>query len=290
MSAMIAGALRFLARQPRTALAIGVIGGFASAIANIVGLGTIYPSVQQALAAVEPLAADPQAVDQSVLAAAFVQLLISAGGMLVMVWLLSLPVLAIANAMVIAAVGGDVWGQPVSLSTAWSSARPKVVRVLGQWVVIVATLGLCGLPLVIAMSVAVTDPVVGLGLAFLLAPLCLVALLMVAPRLVLAPVCLVLEDQSVAVSFIRARDLTRGHWARIVGIAIVAMLFSRLAGVVAGLPFDVLAGADPLSTQAIFFTSLGRMAGTAVSLPLLAATIVMLYVDLRVRGDGLGQP
>lgn len=286
---MITGALRFVTRQPRTALSVGVIAGFASAIANIVALGTVYPSVQERLAAVEPLTADPAAADQSALATAVVELLVSTVGMLVMVWLISVPVLAIANAMLIAAVGADVSGQPVSPGSAWASVRPKVVRVLALWLVILATVGLCGLPLVIATSVAATDPVTGLGLAFLLAPLCLAALLMVLPRLVLAPVCLVLEDQAVAVAFIRARELAKRHWARIVGIAIVALLFSRLVGAVVGLPFEVFAGADPLSTQAVFFTSLGRMAGTAVSLPLLSAAFVMLYVDLRVRGEGLGQ-
>ena len=289
LSAMIAGALRFLTRQPRAALSIGVIAGFASAIANIVGLGTVYPGVQERLAAVEPLTADPAAADQSALAAAVVELLVSTVGMLVMVWLISVPVLAIANAMLIAAVGADVSGQPVSAGSAWASVRPKFVRVLALWLVILATVGLCALPLVISMSVAQTDPVAGLGLSFLLAPLCLGALLMVLPRLVIAPVCLVLEDQAVAVAFIRARELAKGHWARIVGIAIVALLFSRLVGAVVGLPFDIFAGADPLSTQAVFFTSLGRMAGTAVSLPLLSAAFVMLYVDLRVRGEGLGQ-
>lgn len=289
MSAMIAGSLRFLASQPRTALSIGIIGGFASAIANIVGLGTVYPTVQEHLAAVEPLAADPQAADQGALAAAFVDLLAATTGMLVLVWLLSLPVLAITNALVIVAVGRDVSGESSTLATAWSSVRPKLARVLGQTLVIVATLGLCALPLVISTSMAQSDPIVGLGLSFLLAPLCLVALLMVLPRLILAPVCLVLEDQSVSVSFIRSRQLVTGHWARIVGIAIVAILFSRLVGAIVGLPFDIFAGADPLSTQAVFFSSLGRMAGTAVSLPLLAGTIVMLYVDLRVRGEGLGR-
>ncbi len=288
MTAMIGAALRFLGRHPGTALGIGAIGGFASAIANIVGLGTVYPVVQQRLAAVQPLSADPAAADQTALAAAFVDLLVAAAGMLALVWLVSLPVLALGNAMIIAAVGRDVSGEPVTLGQVWHTIRAKVVPVLAQTLVIVATLGLCTLPLVIAMSMAASDPVAGLGLTFLLAPFCVVALLMILPRLVLAPVCLVLEGVGVAVSFIRARQLAAGHWARIVGIVVVAYLFSRLIGAVIGLPFDILAGTDPLGTQAVFFSSLERMAATAVSLPLLSATIVMVYVDLRVRKEGLG--
>lgn len=288
LTAMIAGAMRFLTRHPRTALGIGVIAGFASAIANIVGLGTVYPVVQDRLAALEPLTGDPAAADQAALAAAFVDLMVAAASMLALVWLLSLPVLAMANAMIIAAVARDVSGQSIGLSEVWQAVRGKVVPVLGQTLVIVATIGLCAMPLVISGSMAASDPVAGLGLSFLLAPLCLLALLMVLPRLVLAPVCLVLEGAAVAVSFIRARQLATGNWARIVGIVVVAFLFSRLVQAVVALPFDVFAGAEPLSTQSVFFSSLGRMVGTAVSLPLLSATIVMLYVDLRVRQEGLG--
>lgn len=290
VTAMIAGALRFVTRQPRTALGIGVVAGFASAIAHIVGLGTVYPLVQQRLAVVEPLTADPATVDQAALATVFVDLVVAATGMLALVWLLSLPVLAVANAMLIAAVGRDVSGEPIGVGVVWQHVRGKIVAVLGQTLVIVATVGLCTMPLAISMTMATSDPVAGLGLSFLLAPVCLVALLMIAPRLVLAPVCLVLEGVPVAASFIRARQLARGNWARIVGIALVAWLFARLVGAFVGLPFDVVAGPEPLSTQAVFFSSLGRMAGTAVSLPLMSATIVMLYVDLRVRGEGLGGP
>ena len=287
MNAMIGAAFRFLVRQPRTALSIGVVAGFASAMANLVGLGTVYPAVQERLAAVEPLASNAQAADQPALAAAFVNLLVAGSGMLVLVWLLSLPVLAIANAMLIGAVGRDVFGDATSVRQAWDATRPRIVAVLAQLLVIVATLGLCGLPLVISMSMAESDPLAGLGLTFLLAPLCLVALLMILPRLVLAPACLVLENVGVAVSFVRSRQLASGNWARIVGITLVALLFSRVVGAVVGLPLSIFAGAEPLSTQAVFFSSLGRMAGSAVSLPLLSATLVMMYVDLRVRGEGL---
>ncbi len=287
MPAMFEAAARFLRTQPGFVLGSGAIAGFAAAAANLVGLGTVYPRLQEQLTAIEPLAADPQAAEQAVLAQALVQLLSSAAAMFVLVALLSLPVYAVVNAMLIVGMGRAVHGETTSVGQAWGAVLGRIPLLLGQVLMIVALAAVCSSPVVVALSMAGRDPVVGLGLAILLTPLCLAALLVVLPRLVLAPVCLVLEDLGVSESFVRARLLVRGQSLRVLGITLAGVLITRLVGAIVGLPFDLLAGAEPLSTQGVFMTSLGRIVGTAVSFTLLSAVITLVYVDLRIRREGI---
>lgn len=286
MAGILEAAARFVRRQLGSLVRLGAVAGFAGAAANLLALGTVYPSVQQRLTALEPLAADPQAADQQQLATALVDVLVATTGMLLLVALISAGVYAVINGLLITAFGRAVLGEPTSAGLAWTLTRGRVLQLLGQALVVVAVLALCGLPVAVALSMAGQDPVLGLGLTFLVGPLCLVAALILLPRMLLAPVCLVLEDLGVAASFVRARQLVRGSALRVLGIMIAVIVISRLLASIVGLPFDLLAGSDPLSTQAVFLTSLGRIAGTAVSLPLLSGAIAVLYVDLRVRKEG----
>lgn len=285
---MLEGAVRFLRRQPGTVLSLGAIAGFAGAGANLVGLGTVYPRLQEQLTAIEPLATDPQGADQTQLAAALAQLLSSTAALFVLILLISLPFYAMVNGLVIAVLGRDIFGERTSVGQAWQMVRAQTGGLLGQVLMAIALLAVCGLPIVVSLSMSNSDPVVAVGLAMLLAPLYLVAVLIVLPRLLLAPVCLVLENVGLAESFVRARQLTKGHAVRVVGILLAGVIITRLVAAVVGLPFDLFAGADPLSTQGVFMASLGRIAGTAVSFPILCAMIALLYVDLRVRKEGLG--
>ena len=286
MAGILQAAAQFVRRQLGSLLRLGGVAGFAGAAANLLALGMVYPSVQQRLTAIEPLTADPQAADQQQLATALVDVLVATTGMLLLVALVSLPVYAVVNGLLIRVLGRAVLGEPTSAAQAWTLTKSRTLPLLAQTLVIVAVLALCGLPVAVALSMAGQDPVLGLGLTFLVAPLCLVAALILLPRMLLAPVCLVLEDLGVAASFVRARQLLRGSAVRVLGVMIAAIVISRLLGSIVGLPFDLLAGADALSTQAVFLTSLGRIAGTAVSLPLLSGAIALIYVDLRVRNEG----
>lgn len=280
--------MRFVRRQPGTVLSIGALAGFAAAAANLVGLGTVYPRLQEQLTAIEPLAADPQAADQNAAALALVEVLVSLASLLALIAVISWPVYMLANGLLIHVLGRDVFGESTTTGEAWAAVRRKIPGLLGQLLVIAVMVLVSTLPIIISLSMAGSQPVTGLGLAMVLAPLCLVALLMVLPRLLLAPVCLVLEDVGVSQSFIRARELARGHAWRVLGVAIGGLVLSRVIAAVIGLPFSLLAGADPLSTLGVFMASLGRIAGTTVSFPILSAIIALLYVDLRVRTERLG--
>ena len=99
---MLEAAIRFLRRQPGTLLTVGAIAGFAGAGANLIGLGTVYPHLQEQLTALEPLAADPQGANQQQLAAALAQLLSSTAALFVLILVISLPVYAIVNGLLIA--------------------------------------------------------------------------------------------------------------------------------------------------------------------------------------------
>lgn len=288
MAGLFEAAVRFMRRQPGTVLGLGAVAGFTGAAANLVVLATVYPGLQDQLNGIEPLVADGS--DQTVAAQALIELLISTTAMLLLVAAITVPVYAVVNGALILVLGRDVFGERTSSGQAWSGVARKIGPLLLQLVVIAAVAAASTLPLVLALSMAGSDPVIGLGLAVLLAPLCLVAFLIVVPRLILAPVCLVLEDLGVAESFVRARQLVRGASWRVLGVGIAAFLITRLLAAFIAVPFSVLGGGEALSTQGVFLTSLGRIAGTSVGFPILCAVIALLYVDLRVRTEGLRAP
>lgn len=286
MSGLFEVTLRLFRRQPGTIIGLGAIAGFTGALANLVGLATLYPRVRDQLSALEPLASDPQAADQPALAMALLDLVVNSIGLVLMVLLVSLPIYAIVNALVIRVASQDAAGTPTRAGQAWGSVRSLVWRLLGQVVVIVAIVAVCGVPFVAAVSLRERDPMSALGLAFVVAPMCLLAIGLAVPRLVLAPVCLVVEGGSVNTSLMRARELVRGNTLRVLAVVMVAFVVTRVLTSIVSLPFGLLAGAETMTTQAIFFSSMGRAAGTALTLPLLSLLSFVLYIDLRVRREG----
>ncbi|MEU7475977.1 hypothetical protein AB0A63_08335 [Lentzea sp. NPDC042327] len=168
-------------------------------------------------------------------------------------------------------VGRAVLGQPVTFAEAWDEFKPRLLPLLG------ATL-LYGLA-VTAGAILCVVPGVWLWVLFGL----------VTPALVL-------ERCGVGTAFGRSRTLVRGAWWRTFGVLLLAALISAIINWIISIPFTLLGSAttgfsgDPtaaLSIGSLVFTTIGAIIASTITLPFTAAVTVLVYVDRRMRAEGM---
>lgn len=167
----------------------------------------------------------------------------------------------------------DVLGVSLTARDAVIRLRGRVWALLGLAVVVTAleTLGL------VAMGVA------GVWLWGLWA--------------VVVPV-MVVERSTLRGALSRSRHLVSGLWWRVWGIRALGFLLANLLGVLVTLPFLLLAGevshsgflpdaASGLSVVYVLITSVGAVLSSTLTAPIKAGIDALLYVDLRMRREGL---
>jgi hypothetical protein len=168
-------------------------------------------------------------------------------------------------------VGEAVMGRRAGATEVWIRVRRRLFALLGLGAGVTAGLG-AGLTLGF-----------GFGAVFVF--------VVVA---VTAPV-LMLEEAGVGQAFRRSWQLTIHDFWRVLGIRAVAYLVSAMLTLVLALPFTIGAvvlgggpfasGPAPLSAFAL--TALGALVAGAVAGPFGAAVDALLYVDRRMRAEGL---
>lgn len=193
-------------------------------------------------------------------------------------------------------VSRAVLGEEISAGEAWAHARPRLPALVA--VTLVSLMLAVGVVVVavgaalLAIGTGASDPAaVGAGvLAGLGAG---VVATWVYIRLALAAPAVVLERRTAAAALGRSWRLVKGSWWRTFGvIALVTVIATALAGILA-VPFSVLAellngtggvatGLGPLTVEAV-----GTVLAAAVTWPFSAAATVLLYVDRRMRREGL---
>ncbi|SFY50226.1 DUF7544 domain-containing protein [Streptomyces sp. F-1] len=209
----------------------------------------------------------------------------------------------IATAMLTSVTSRAVLGRPVSPGEAWREARPQVWKLFGQLLL----LGLIGVGVMLGgavpgiigflagnENVGITLLVFGLLAAF-------VVVIWLTVRFSLAAPALMLERQGIVQSLRRSTKLVQGSWWRILGIQLLAELIVGIAKVVISIPFTVaalIAGGDGLagflgengahvSWTFLLISGIGAVIGTTITLPISAGVTVLLYVDQRIRREGL---
>lgn len=147
-----------------------------------------------------------------------------------------------------------------------TTTRAALDRMRGRW------------PALLAVSVVVAVLVMAGLLLFLVPGFIVLAVLLLA-----APV-VVLEKAGAAEALRRSARLTRGVRARILGIAVLAQLITSLisSALLSVLPDSATVSATvvALAVQALV---------SAVTVPWTASVIALLYVDTRIRKEGLAQ-
>jgi hypothetical protein len=248
------GAFTVIRRNPRTMLG-------ASAVAALVQV-TITTSFEALLFHLRG-GAPSAGSDVSELSAAFSILVVGA------------LVGALLAGVLTQVVTQDVLGYRVSLTDAWPSARGRVWPLLGLSVV--------------------TTVLETTGLVVFLAP----GIWLWGIWAVAVP-ALMVESTSVGGALRRSRALARGSFWRVWGIRALGTLVVTVISAIVVIPFDVLgtllssAGTSVLTghssgTPVVYLlcAALGSVIATTLTAPLTAAVVSLLYVDLRMRREGL---
>jgi Membrane domain of glycerophosphoryl diester phosphodiesterase len=215
--------------------------------------------------------------------------------------MLSLVLTAVLTGMLSAVIGRGVLGQKIGLGEAWRAGRAGPVIVATGLLVLIA---IC-VPLPVAV-VAVVLALLHLGpVAVLIAVLggiaSLVLELFLFVRLTLTLPALVLERIPPLAAIKRSFELSRGSFWRLLGILLLTEIVVGIAAAVISIPFTVvstlasggsgsfsLIGADTtLTTLGIIISAIGGIIAATVTRPISAGVNVLLYVDLRIRREGL---
>jgi hypothetical protein len=192
-------------------------------------------------------------------------------------------------------LGRGLFGMPTSLRGVWRDARPRLWRLVAVAMILtlVPLLGLA-LPVVpFAVFVAVdADPVAGLLSGVLGFPLGAVLMIWLYVLLVLAAPAVVMERETVGGALRRAWTLSKGRWWRTFGTLLLAIVVTVFMGFFAlRIPFLIVQliffSGDGATVPALTVDTVGRIVSWSVVLPFDAGVIALLYIDRRMRREGL---
>ena len=98
---------------------------------------------------------------------------------------------------------------------------------------------------------------------------------------------LIAEGQRGTGAMRRAFGLVRGRWWPTFGALVLAFMFEFFVGLVIGLPLGFLtAGWDSDSLASLAVSTVISIASSVITTPFMAAVLVLIYFDLRVRKEG----
>ena len=203
--------------------------------------------------------------------------------------LLTIVVQAILAGLLAPIIARGVAGQQITAGDAWRITRPRLPSVLLATVlVLLAGLGpvliigvITGIALLAGAPAAVYGGIVLLGLAALVLTVWLSTMLSLVTPVV------VLEDERPVRALARSWRLVRGSFWRVFGITLLAGIIVAIAGGVLQLPFTFFGAVLGSGTGGIVILVIGAIAAGTVTRPITAGVTVLLYVDMRMRKEGL---
>jgi hypothetical protein len=214
--------------------------------------------------------------------------------------LVSTVALSVLSAIVIVVVGNAVLGRRTAGADLWARVRPRLLPLIGLTLLVGLITGaavvVCLLPGVLAMFGSVVLGVLLLVVG-VIAALCMY--LWLDTRFALAGPALLLEEQKVIKSIGRAWRLTsRGFW-RVLGIRLLTLVLVFVTTAIVSAPFQIVGmvvfggdAADPFAAlqpplPALVLTGLGTAIAATIVYPFAAAVTALLYIDQRMRLEGL---
>jgi hypothetical protein len=107
----------------------------------------------------------------------------------------------------------------------------------------------------------------------------------------------VLEKTAVTAALSRSAELVRGSWWRTLGIGFLGYLVGSILAGLIEIPFTLFAlhssgvfnttASADVSTGGEFLLAAGRIVGGTISTPIIAGTFALMYIDRRMRREGL---
>ena len=220
--------------------------------------------------------------------------------LLAVTYVLAFIIEIILTGLLTAVIGRGVLGRKVGIGEAFRVALPRVPAVLGTTLLtglIVAGPWVIVAGLVVALSAAHSAPgAIAAGVFGGIAAICLSAWFWVMVSL--ATPSVVLERQGPARAIGRSWRLASGKFWRLLGIFLLAGLIVAgvslalqvpfsLAEDAAGGAFNFLHVAGHSSVPALIISAVGSIVVGTITRPIFAGVTVLLYLDTRMRKEGL---
>ncbi|MFC5503359.1 hypothetical protein ACFPJ4_14015 [Lysinimonas soli] len=300
LGATLGGAFQVLRRNPAATLGPALLLTAAVAVIQAVGLAG-FVSQTLALSSV-----DTGGGGASAAASDFSSGFLGYGLTSFVSALLSLVVTAIVQGIVTLQVASSTLGSRLRLGGLWRRLRGRRGALIG-WAAIVGGVYLVSIGLVVLLLVGIgLTGSAGVGIAILLGVLLFggiaVAFCWLWTKLGFVPTAIVLERTSILASVRRSWRLTRGAFWRVFGIRLLVAAMIAVATQIVSYPVSMLVslageilqpnGTTVSSSTVPLIASLVATQGVtavvgAVGLVLSTATTALLYLDRRMRLEGL---
>lgn len=237
---------------------------------------------------------------------------ITAGSVLAIILAALIPIAisligsVMVQGVVVAEVARATLGEKLRLGQVWRAAAPRLWALVG-WTLLASLAALIAVGLVAAvvwLVIAVSTDLIALGIGIgVIGALGLVVLYAwLGTKLAIVPSIIVLERAPVSRAVARSWRLTRGYFWRTFGVLALISIILSVASQVVTTPISLIMGIggsliDPtgsvegaaLTTFVVTYILLilVSLVVTAVTSVVTAAAVSLVYIDLRMRTEGL---
>lgn len=219
---------------------------------------------------------------------------------------LSVAVIAVLQGIVVLEVARGTLGEKLKLGGLWRAAKGRIGALIG-WALLATTVVVVAITLVVLLIVLIIafGGEVGLGIGILLAVLASLASIAVGfwlwTRLCLVPSVLVLERLPLRAAIPRAWSLTVGYFWKTLGIQLLVAVILSTVSYIVSLPLSIVmvlgvglfspTGDMDAALAVVIVTYILTIVVTivvgAVSSVVQSATTGLIYIDIRMRKEGL---
>ena len=282
------GGFRAIRHNPRVMIGLSAVVLLVSNILvslPLMGLVTAGGLLDPATTTAEPTGTQLAAVGGSLLA-------------LVPIGFLQSVAIIVLTGMLILSVTQSVVDRRLSTAELWRRAKGRVWPLIG-WSVVQSV----GAALLLALALApgivllVLEEVIGGAVALVVLLLGAVVLGAWAYTVMaFVPVLIVVERLGVLAAVRRSYRLVRGSFWRTLGILVLTAVIASIVAQLLATPFAILGAfglalmeTNPTLAGAIYAAGVaaGSTVGLVLAVPFLAAVVALLYVDRRIRLEGL---
>jgi len=295
------GAITYVRANPKATLGLAAIIAVIGSLVQFVLMLAVFRNITSAASATGGL--DPltgaTAVDPVMTETEAIGLLASLAGVVAITVVVQFVLQTIGTGMLTHVLGRAVLGERLTMGQAWRLVRPQIWRLFAVTILvgllITAVATACLVPGVLLLFV---DSAQGLGVVLLLLGMLAAGVLSVwlYTRLGLVSPALVLENAGPITAMRRSAALVSGSWWRVFGILLLAAVVANIVAGVLSVPFSLagtlLGGAFGDTELAaigasLFLSSIGSVVSAAVVVPFTAGVTALLYIDRRMRREGL---
>lgn len=197
----------------------------------------------------------------------------------------------VLTGMLIGSVSRSVIGQKISVNQAWNMAKPRILSLIALSLTVAILVPLASILAFMPFAAIAGFGGSGEGLVALGSMAFLTTFILLLVRTSLSTPTLILEERRPFAAVRRSISLTKGSFWRLVGTGIVALIIAAIVSGIITQPITLLASAlvgdpDNMLVPAIV-ASIAQILSSAVVTPFLAAVICLVYINLRIRREGL---